>query len=69
MRFTTLSTLTNAFVTSAIALLSLIPATNAAPGRVFLEFTLPDAGETFYNGTIGNARWYVLKWGKPGGKP
>jgi hypothetical protein len=68
MRFTTWSTLTNTVVISTVALLSLIPAANAA-GPVFLEFTQPTWGEHFDGGLIGKARWYVPKRGKPGRKP
>jgi hypothetical protein len=71
MRFTTF---TNSFIklsSSTVALvtvLSLIPAANAK-GPVYLEVLLPESGETFVGGYIGEVRWYVPKSGKLGGKP
>jgi hypothetical protein len=57
MRFTTWSLVTNVFVISTVALLSLIPAANA------LEITIgpPGAGDAHQPGERAIVAWYVPK--------
>ena len=68
MRFTTWSTLKTAFIISAVALLSLIPAANA---KVEIVITVPEADKTYIFGTnqgTNTVTWYVLNRGNPCGK-
>jgi hypothetical protein len=65
MRFTTVSTLTNAYIFSAIALLSLIPAANADEHGVELFFSQP--GDTGAPNVVAE-RTYEVRWYVPRGK-
>jgi hypothetical protein len=62
MRFTTWSTVTNVFIISTVALLSLIPAANA----IVIGWIRPQPGDTYQAGKEALVEWYVPKLsGKP----
>jgi hypothetical protein len=66
MRFPTWSTLTNTFTVSTVALLSLIPTTNAIPSGLEIKFSHPangPKGETDFllEGFSDTITWYVPK--------
>ena len=66
MRFTTWSTVTNVFIISTVALLSLLPAANAQANGVKIGWMNPLPGDTFQAGEEAQVEWYVPKLsGKP----
>ena len=70
MRFTTWSTVTNVFIVSAVALLSLIPVANAQAADIKLVFDHPGSGDIIQAGENDNVTW-SLSWYMPkqSGKP
>jgi hypothetical protein len=70
MQFTSGSTLTNALFISIVALLSMIPAANAAVTVTFTNpGTEPKGRGIFYEGDTIDVKWYVPKRGESRGKP
>ena len=63
MRSTTWSTVTNAFIISTVALLSLIPAADAysPPALGTVKIISPAAGDVYQAGESAMVKWYVTK--------
>jgi hypothetical protein len=69
MQFTSGSTLTNTLFISIVALLSMIPAANAAVTVTYSNPGIEPKGRgIFYGGDAIDVRWYVPKRGKTSGK-